>query len=33
MGDYSGLANGSEGTANMTWTDLRHVVTTPDGIG
>ena len=31
IGEYIGLSYGSDGTANMTWTDLRHYTTTPNG--
>ncbi len=31
VGEYIGLAYGSDGTANMTWTDLRRFVTLPNG--
>jgi hypothetical protein len=31
VGEYIGLAYGSDGAANMTWTDLRHLVTLPNG--
>src|SRR5206468_3912791 len=31
LGEYIGLAYGVDGTANMTWTDLRNFTTTPSG--
>src|SRR5439155_8499115 len=31
IGEYIGLAYGSDGAANMVWTDLRRFVTLPDG--
>jgi hypothetical protein len=31
IGEYIGIAYGSDGAVNMTWTDLRHFATTPDG--
>jgi hypothetical protein len=31
IGEYIGLSYGSDGTANMTWADLRHLTTGPDG--
>jgi hypothetical protein len=31
IGEYIGIAYGSDGAANMTWTDLRLFVRLPDG--
>jgi hypothetical protein len=31
IGEYIGLAYGSDGVANMTWTDLRHFTIGPNG--